>query len=531
MRWIAILELQLDDKTRYYSHYQVATPAVFYSAKVLRFGSVSREIPRVPDQFRIGSISVVLDNSDLEFSKLVDRSTIRNRAATVKIGKDTSALQDFTTIYSGIISEYEIRGTEFEVTILDKLLDRLEQPVGTQLSRTKFTNLPVDQELVYPPVIYGTVTSVGKSAQGFARTIYVDNVAFKYLLCQHGVTSVLNVYRYGVLVAAANYAVVVDADGWTLLDFTSDQEDANRKGETTITADVNGIDKTNPADLVEHFLLNYCGFVSGDLDSSGFATAKTAGTAAAMVGAGTTALQRTRAEFLNQMLHSFHMDLFEDRSGKLSITLYDIGKLAGISAQKLISDALNLLPMPRLISNTRIITRLQHNYDYDHARDFFYNQPTFTDTTSESLLKSEVRRENVSLWWAGNTITATYVARLRQFFSDERAYECDCELPLEEATLDLGQILRVTHFAGIGHQGTGWVDNQVKVIGLAFDLDELKFRARLADMKARQMLILGDETKLAAKWAVASDADRRYAYLGDANVNKFSDGQEIKRLY
>ncbi len=540
--YISLLEIRFGSGTRFYSHVDVSAPGSFYRGKVLSFGSLTREIPRVPDIFIISDVTIRLSNADLEFSKLRAENAFRNRQCLIKLGEKNDPIANFTTVFTGRITRYRFieSGLVLELTISDSSQDRLMRPAGLRITRELFPNIPNFQPNVQGPIVYGSVSSAPFGGGGAYICPYVDAVNFKYVVAQHPVKVVSNVYRYGVLVTAG-FSVIQETIGgqtWTLLKFTADQEDPNRRGEPTITVDCDGVTDsvgnliTNPIDGLKDFLIRFCEYQVAELNTSSFDTAKARAAARGFKLGGAIVSDISRAEIITQWARSFGIDFFYDRFGKVTVSIYDKSEFANLSAKRELTDDLDILHGSfQIIPNEFPISRLQYNYAMNYVRNFFERQPDFVDSTTKNNLGGEDLRDNVSMFFTRDDATALNIAKLRQFYSDEFADEIECQLPITSAGLDLTETVRLSHFSGINREGLGYKREPYKVRKIVLDLDRLKLTVSLQRWKIRQMMRLGDRTKLSPKWTQATDSDKEFTYLCDRATQKFSDGADGKRLY
>lgn len=140
------------------------------------------------------------------------------------------------------------------------------------------------------------------------------------------------------------------------------------------------------------------------------------------------------------------------------------------------------------------------------------------------------RSQTVELWLAPNATQALDVASRRLTRTKEPPRVVEFTTGLQALNTELGDVIKVTHLEGIGL--AGWTDRPIFVTRHELDPDKLTITLEGFDVDRLFVgaFILGDETLLAATWALADANDRQYGYLCDETTEEFSDGAAGKRL-
>ena len=129
----------------------------FYEGRVLTFGSLSRSITNVHGEFQIGSITSSFSNNDGTFS-LLDMEKFLNRQVIYKVGYTGLSINDFETVFTGIIDDFKYNETLFGLLITDTLKKTLEKDFGHNITSGYWPNAPADNLNIKMPIIYGQIT-------------------------------------------------------------------------------------------------------------------------------------------------------------------------------------------------------------------------------------------------------------------------------------------------------------------------------------------------------------------------------------
>lgn len=104
--------------------------------------------------------------------------------------------------------------------------------------------------------------------------------------------------------------------------------------------------------------------------------------------------------------------------------------------------------------------------------------------------------------------------------------------PLSGLSIELGDLVKMTHLDGVGLSGTGFVDTPLLVERHNFDPKKLSVYMEAWDVERlfSTSFRLGDDD-WAVTWTTASEEQRRiYGFLADETTGLFSDGEPGKRL-
>jgi hypothetical protein len=279
---IPILRLYFTAATRSYSQVGMssATLGTIYG-KVIQWGTLERSVSDRDNQLSLNSATVQIEDTDAQFSSLLEDAnagTMRGTRAVILLTSPNVAPADWTTLFDGYLENWSMTGL-FQWT-LD--IHPNDQPLVNP-SFPKTPILAIDWPSVgdktlygeFVPIIYGIHDSRASSDTGMVPCLYVDRIAFRYLVSQGWVT-VDRVYVDGVQ-ASVGFTIThptINGRLFTMVDFTTDQLTAE------ITADVTGFESTGDGsgttltgtDALKHCLVN---FVYGDYQGGNWASVGT----------------------------------------------------------------------------------------------------------------------------------------------------------------------------------------------------------------------------------------------------------------
>jgi len=237
----------------------------YYEGRVKKWGKLARAVADRRNALQALVFSPVLDDTDQLFRKIIG-SGERVYGAPVRCYLTTAnlAFADWFLAFTGRLSDF-VMGEGFEIQL--NCLPN-DQPLRSSIPRVFVTeadwpNSHKDALGQPVPIFYGlhdsTSSKSAATSDGALPTLYVDTVAFRYLV-SIGYTAPLRVYKNGVLVAAAGYAVThvtINGRPFTLIDFVADQTTG------VITVDAYGLETVgdgtgtyilSPVDQLKHWL-------------------------------------------------------------------------------------------------------------------------------------------------------------------------------------------------------------------------------------------------------------------------------------
>jgi len=501
--WITLLELALTGATKYYSHAAVPSPSAFYEPRVLEFGQLDRVVPVRPGLPSISNTYVKLNNVDRHFSQLLAQYEVRGRNATFKIGIEGASLASFSTIYTGKVVSIGLEPGVCVLGIRDASADKWKEPLYGKILAKKFPNLPVKQLTTQGNVIFGKVTSEGKTDQGIVPCPLVDTADHLYLVAVHRCQLIPTVYYPDSFVGdfdEADIEELYDDDGWTYLQFPIDVEDTDFPNEYSVVADVWGIEDvgdssgnliTCPAEALKTYLIDYVGHSSGEIDTLTYdalrAAQKTNGYALAGI---INTLGWTHEQAIEQLMQAGSQQIFFGAGNTIKWADYKVETAAGTEPQ--IMDAPRVAGFTRtpvagntiaeilegslsITQNQDVINQLTLHYDYDGTQGKYLREPEpYKNLSSQDNLGTTLE-EDLSLSMVADSATAYAVVNNRMYYSDEDRYVVGFDMSAPQVPgsgVDLAANIRLTHYAGINATLSGWSNELMKITALSYELND-----------------------------------------------------------
>lgn len=183
---------------------------------------------------------------------------------------------------------------------------------------------------------------------------------------------------------------------------------------------------------------------------------------------------------------------------------------------------------------TDVVTELYNVVPYAYAFDYltaaFEKTDEVRDQASIDNYDEESVMPRVELPYIRLAVIAMDIVRRRLLRHKDPPRVVRFSTSLQGLSVDLGDLITVTHPEGIG--ASGWTNQAVRVT--RHEVDPLDYRVMIEGLDVqrlfRESFILGDEATLPADWDDADENERAYGYLADEATGTFTDGEPIKRL-
>jgi hypothetical protein len=524
---------------KYYAPIDIRSQATFWEGMILDLSAPTRGIggdthlPLFPD------MSLNMDNSTREFSKLLAEYWVKNQLVEVYVGWQEEPASFASMIYRGIVTDYDRPGSTWQV----RLRDVLEKYFAVRIPKYRCTvedypNIHQNHIGREMPEVLGLATLTAGSNPGAVEAIYVDTSAFKYLAARGSLKSIIEVYADGALVAAANYTVSYEDGGRTYITFTSDQEDAkitfNCQGYTYEDWDSANGYVQNPAYVILFLLAFFAEIPDIHVDIPAFDTLAATYTALGFGESGYLVLQdsKSAADYLQELLFTcgaYHWIL---GGGKITIGRKDVTSFAASLTFFQQIDALEEARKPSGFDKAVNTAVVQWGY-FPTCSQFLGTKKVTRDT---SIAAFETEMEPQSAWNFPWTLDSGLVDLrvtenlLRLGFGD---MTISFPVSIEHlSTLDIFENFKFQDPYGIDRLGIGDVGRLFYIEKLT--PDPLRGRVTIdgADLQwlLRQYGVMGDEADQPPAWASATEEDRLYLYLCDEGTGLLPDGEPGKTL-
>ncbi len=483
---ILVAELVLDSGTLYYSETGITTIGRFYEPRLLSISDVGREIPVVPGQFTAVTASVTLDNADYTFSKLRSTERLRRRTCNILIGEEGAGLSAFTTIFSGVISNWSASGARFTLDLEETLLTRIDAPLPGAVTRDLFPHLPDETQIEFVPLVVGQVSAMLGAIEAYRIDPATGQAKFRYLACQTDVKEITEVYIYGVE-QSSGFAIAtlggVLPDGVTVIDFDADPLDLDRQAEIEVTFNAIGLtdDKTssgnavsNPVDQVRE-LWEFQGFSAALVDSTIFdATATLVDNRGFTSGFAEVDAGRTFREVLERFAESFNLSFYTTPLGKLGVAFPEPEPPSSSGLVRL-TDTVEILGGSfKAVGPSEVASNATAQHNLDWARGTWEETAFTEDAGQVAALGESLALPVAQLYYVRDSAVRFGVISDRLFFAQEGREVVEIKTRLDEITsiLTLGDNVLVTHHGGVASDGKGYRDAVFRIVAQSIALTE-----------------------------------------------------------
>lgn len=328
------------ETVRRYAPIDTRGPTRFYSGKIRSLSSVQRSVDDITGLFRIADMSVVLDNTDMEFSIIfAGTEYLKNQVAKLFHFWADEPERLRQHIISLIVEDHSMKGTAFNVKLKDITQKYFDIKVPTSICTAEdYPDIHPDYEGLAQPEVLGIAEWSAGEDKGAVKAIYVDTTGppWRYLASRGQLKSIDNVYVDNV-----EKFVGGGADQYTAVLGTPSYIHINQdRGTATISFNATGYSHgawdsaagyvQNPAYIILYFLRFIMGIPFALLNVASFDTLATIYDNKGVGTNGKLILQRRNdaIEILRQLLFTFGAKGFVAKDGKFKVERKDISNYA-----------------------------------------------------------------------------------------------------------------------------------------------------------------------------------------------------------
>ena len=469
----ALVTLELDSGHRTFSVTGLRGEQ-FYDQRVISISSIHREISLVPDDFRTGEVTVELNNADNYFSRLRLDNHILHRNLVIRLGDTLQGQQDFRTVFQGEITSWGSTGNIFTVTAADHFHTRFEETVTPSrvLAVQQFPDAP-DQSLgLLAPLVIGTMDTSQGNGGGALRAIKVSQT--KYVVMQEAVaqpeTAIINVYHDGVLVAdpPPNAREVIGGQPYRVINYPAPPQAQEITVDVRGLADQNGRHTDQPIALLRRFLL-LNGFSQENFDTVKMDQVEID---LAVIGVRIVIWVTDRQERIRDVLDKFtrstNVSIFLNKDGKISVVapnpatqVADIN--VTIDEQSIVKDSFSIGRAEQLASSA------DYSFRYVPRIGQYDSRQSYRSGSQVQAFGRDIHIP-IDLPYQFHLSSAHRTVQDKLFFMQESRIKMQCQAAgTYYNLLNIGDDIRVTHFAGLGQ--TGFKNKVFRAIGVALQLE------------------------------------------------------------
>ena len=335
------------------------------------------------------------------------------------------------------------------------------------------------------PVLIGEA----ESSTGAIPAYLVDATQHTYVAAR-GDVDVQAVFLYGELLAANLYAFSVQSYGgedFTVIDFAADQRDTTRSRETEITWNGSGWKSggspiRNPTRQMEAFLEDQ-GFT---LDSAAFDRVAVIQGGRPVEGAIVlTDTGTTLRRFLVDAARSYNLTIFYDASGKLSVTTPETVRTnppiaAHLTESDIERGSFSVGSVREVASGARF------QFAFNGVSGKLERFGEVGNVVQEDALGEKVEL-SYDLPFIRDGSYASAVINDKLFFMQENRVAAEMYLtdPGQLREINVGSVVRLTHYAGLGAEGYREALFRAVSVGIDLNPDSFAVRIKLVDVLER----------------------------------------------
>lgn len=541
---VALVEIDWDAGTEYYSFTSVRSPSIDYLPYVTKVSPIKRQVSVYGGGLSLGTTTINLANTDRYFSQKLATASARGRKIRVKFVDLALGLSSAVVLFAGQITRWQLSAGELSLEARDTRFDELFYAKVSQtipmVTKDLFPRMPDGQAPVLVPVIFGRIGFPWANSVSGALTAYlVDTSAtskgalydYAYVICiretahANGIP-VTTAFRYGGATSGtstfAGAPLTYGSYSVYVVTFSVDQRDTTRPDEPEITVNADGITETdnssappilNPVRALEHFIDNYTSLDLADFDTDLQTTAKAVAVlnvytsdngpsiAQASLGAAIADSEMTFRDVIEQFCESFAMTFFMTREGKLATFVQPF--LSDPSPSFTVDDETDILKGSFSVrSNDEVASVLQfnHSFRWSFARrgdfvpgQYFERQPDYRIPGEKARLGNQDSRQSISMRFTRRTTAALNAARAFAEYYRSDAQWIDFDLPIRfYRHVELNRYVGVTHWQGIAASG-GYANVTARIIGVDIYVQPRSARIHLRAFRRASATIVFDD--------------------------------------
>lgn len=527
---------------KYYAPIDVRTPSIFYEGLILGISDFTRGVNDTTGLPLFPDVEVTLDNTSLEFSKLLAEYWVKNQIIELWFGYQEEPDLYKETVFRGVVTDYDKPGSTWRV----KAHDIMEKYFAVKVPRylvteTNYPNVHKNHLGKEMPEVLGLASLTTGSAPGAVEAIYVDTTTYKYLCARGSLYNVDEVYVDGVLKNPADYTVSYEDGGITYITFGVDQGDAkvtfNCRGYSYADWDdpeSDGGFVMNPAYIILFTLAFFAEVPDIFVDIPAFEDLADYYQAGGFGRSGYLILQSQKdlPAVLQELLFTYGAKLWTRTDGKITIGRKDIADFQTSLFYREQIDALEEPDRPTGLGDTvnYANVRWEHYPSLNQSmRAKVVSRPS-SITDYEAVLMPG--KDWDFLWTADELLVdmRTTEDLLRFGYGNQTL---GLTIGLEHIDdLDVLDNFRFQDPFGLHPLGLGEEGRYFYAERLTYGLLTGRMKIDGVDLQwaIRQACCLGDETLIALTWAAATQYDRMFCYLCDELTGLFADGEPGKAL-
>lgn len=523
----------IDSGTESFSNITVNHPSWVYEERVLKWGYIERSIPSPVGLPRIGDATIRIADTDRKFRDKFSFQSPRRRFVELKLVEEGTSESAADPIYKGEVQNVDFGPGYCEIELRDRTFAWIDEPFPNLINRVNYPTLAAGTDEAAMPIVNGECVSLEDFAQGIiplphigydistgdryaAHLFDLEDIAVYRRLPDEGLFSAVDPADYNVTVVPREFAEFPGITfNVTYVDFLVEQVEGaevsadiwginNRDAWNGISAATTFEENRNPmnffinmihlfmlkagvsddvwdVDEIEATLVKFETILSGPSGPS------------RLLCDGAFTQSITAREWLGQFLPNFELDLYQKKNGKLAVSYVEDTNpsrplfTAGHDVE--IQTFFETLAKPTVnqcrfhFQQNYVSGQFAANEIFDNEADQYalgdgvfdiYGDPV-TDPSGVPVRIPRYETEDFNLFWVRNIDTALFTVTRRMSFLALGSFRQTWTMDLLETNedIELARLIGLTHFDG-AELGTGYVNKELKILGLSTDLDKMK---------------------------------------------------------
>lgn len=533
-KFVILARFFLDTGTEYIANAPVNHPNWFYEGRVLKAGTIERSIPSPIGLPRVSDAQIRVADTDRKYRGLLATQTARRRFVELKVVAEGASEAASDPIYRGEVVNTSFGPGYFDIDMRDITFSWIDELIPNVINRANYPFLAEGIDEAFFAIVNGACISPDDNPQGvinlphigysvstgdrYAATFHeLEDIAVYKREPGEGLFSPVNPADYNVTVEAQSFVEwpTLGAINVTYVDFLAELPEG-----TEVRADIWGInfrgawngiptaatfeENRNPI----NFFINMIFIImlkAGQSDTiwevstieavlNKFETIlpNPSGGSRFLCDGAITKAQTVR-EWLGTFLTNFEIDFYQQKNGKLAINyvedtnpyrhVFTAGR--DVEMQTFFED----IAKPT-VNQCRFHFQLNYASDEYASNEIFDNDAdqyalgdgVFDPSTGEPVLDAsgvpvrvpKLEVDDFYMDFVRDIVTATFVVTRRMSFLALGSFRQMWNMDLPETIdyLELSGLIGLTHYDGL--QAGGYVNKEVKVLGIVVDLDKLK---------------------------------------------------------
>lgn len=276
----------------------------------------------------------------------------------------------------------------------------------------------------------------------------------------------------------------------------------------------------------KHFLMKFCGHAEADFHAASYNVAHEIEINRDYTLDGPFIKEEELISHENQIRNEFELDIWREPKDGLIHFKYMSSLDQPVNHYRDYLDILKGYEPNRKV--TKIINYLKYMYNYNFARNYFYNLPYREDVDSQSKHGATYRSKQGFYFVRKSSVASDLAARKLLRRKDPIVLD-KFPLPLKAFYNSLADFIEITHFEGTGSEGYQKRPFQLRAV--QDDLDSFTRVAVLEDISEfiGSAFIMGPADL--PDYMTATEAQReKYGFLCDPVTEQYSNGDPAKRM-